>query len=111
MNLTATLKAVLTALTLAVAVLAWSAPAEAGASTGTWRNGMRAGPYGPGYYGRYGGGYAPRRYYASPRSYGRRGYYGGAGYYGRPRRYYGGGPAYGRPYRGRARGYYDGYGY
>jgi hypothetical protein len=36
------------------AALAWSAPAEAGRRTGTWRNGMVAGPYGPGYYAVYG---------------------------------------------------------
>src|SRR5262245_44531806 len=94
MYFTATLKAGLTVLAFGGAVLAWSAPAGAGASTGTWRNGMQVGPYGPGYYSPYGGGYAPRRSYAPPRSYGRRGYYGGAGYYGRPRGYYGGGPVY-----------------
>jgi hypothetical protein len=43
------------------------APAEAGARTGTWRNGMVAGPYGVGYYGRpayrsYGYGYRPAYY-------------------------------------------------
>jgi hypothetical protein len=55
----ATLTAGLAALALGGAVLA-SAPAEAGASTGTWRNGMVAGPYGAGYYG--GGGYRARGY-------------------------------------------------
>ena len=60
------------------AVLTWSAPAEAGQRTGTWRNGMVAGPYGPGYYttyyygssrythrgpwGAYGPSYVPARY-------------------------------------------------
>jgi len=62
-------KAILTvgfaAMTLGGALLA-SAPAEAGASTGTWRNGMVAGPRGVGYY----GGYAAR-----PARYGYRPYY------------------------------------
>ncbi len=72
------LKAGLAVLALSGAVSIWSAPAQAGASTGTWRNGMVDGPYGPGYYhpgGRYydGGrqrhrGYA-REYYRSPRNY------------------------------------------
>jgi hypothetical protein len=39
------------ALALGAAVLISAAPAEAGSSTGTWRNGMVAGPYGAGYYG------------------------------------------------------------
>ena len=47
-------KAILTvgfaAMTLGGALLA-SAPAEAGASSGTWRNGMVAGARGVGYYG------------------------------------------------------------
>lgn len=79
-----TLKAVLGALALGGAVLAWSVPAEAGASTGTWRNGMVAGPYGVGYYGGYRpafGGYYGRSYgyYGSYRpayyGYGYRPYY------------------------------------
>jgi hypothetical protein len=78
------------------AVLALSAPAGAGASTGTWRNGMQAGPYGPGYYGPDGSYYGPPRYYG-----GRRGYYRGPRYYA-PRGYYEG---YGRP--ARARPYYE----
>jgi hypothetical protein len=46
-----TLMVAATALTLGVGVFA-AAPAEAGASTGTWRNGMVAGPYGVGCYDR-----------------------------------------------------------
>jgi hypothetical protein len=49
----ATLKAGLAALALGGAILASATSAEAGASTGTWRNGMVAGPYGAGYYGRH----------------------------------------------------------
>lgn len=52
------LKAILAAVSLSGAVLA-AGPAQAGASTGTWRNGMVAGPYGPGYYG---SGRGPRDY-------------------------------------------------
>jgi hypothetical protein len=45
-----------------------SAPAQAGASTGTWRNGMVAGPYGVGYYRGYG--YRPAGYgYRPARAY------------------------------------------
>ena len=45
-----------------------SAPAQAGAGTGTWRNGMVAGPYGVGYYRGYG--YRPARYgYRPARAY------------------------------------------
>ena len=50
--------------------LATSAPAEAGSSTGTWRNGMVAGPYGVGYYG--GRGYRSGGYGHRPVYYGRR---------------------------------------
>ncbi len=39
----------LAVLALTAAVAAWS-PVEAGARTGTWRNGMVQGEYGPGYY-------------------------------------------------------------
>jgi len=84
------LKAGLAALGLFGALSLWSVPAEAGASTGTWRNGMVAGPRGPGYYvpyGRYYGEARPYRY----RGYARRSY--------APPRYYDG-------YDG-----YDGYGY
>jgi hypothetical protein len=45
------LKTGLIALVLCGAAGAWSPPAQAGESTGTWRNGMVDGPYGPGYYG------------------------------------------------------------
>jgi len=38
-------------------------PAQAGESTGRWRNGMVAGPYGPGYYGHRPGGYGYRPAY------------------------------------------------
>src|SRR3954454_4055928 len=55
----ATLKAGLAALMLGGAILASATSAEAGAGTGTWRNGMVAGPYGAGYYGH---GYGPARY-------------------------------------------------
>jgi hypothetical protein len=55
----ATLKAGLAALMLGGTILASATSAEAGASTGTWRNGMVAGPYGAGYYGH---GYGPARY-------------------------------------------------
>lgn len=47
----ATLTAGIAALAMGGAILATSAPAEAGASTGRWRNGMVAGPAGVGYYG------------------------------------------------------------
>jgi hypothetical protein len=60
--------------------------AEAGMRTGTWRNGMVAGPYGVGWYGP--GGYYPGHYgagYGGPYGYGGYGYapayYGGYGYY------------------------------
>lgn len=73
----ATFTAGLAALALGGAVLASTTnTAEAGASTGTWRNGMVAGPYGVGYYGRqayrpggYGYGYRPSGYHRS-RNYG-----------------------------------------
>ena len=39
----------LAGLALTATVAAWS-PVEAGARTGTWRNGMVQGEYGPGYY-------------------------------------------------------------
>ena len=59
--------------------------AEAGMRTGTWRNGMVAGPYGVGWYGP--GGYYPGYYgagYGGPYGYGGYGYtpayYGGYGY-------------------------------
>jgi hypothetical protein len=70
-RINATLKAGLAALALGGAILASAAPAEAGASTGRWRNGMVAGPYGAGYYGQqayrptgygYRGGYGYRRH-------------------------------------------------
>ena len=48
---TCILKTTLAALALGGAALVTALPAEAGASTGTWRSGMVAGPYGPGYYG------------------------------------------------------------
>ncbi len=74
-------KSVLTAgfavLALGGALLA-SAPAEAGASTGTWRNGMVAGPRGVGYYGGYGYGYRPAGYGYRPYGYYRRHNNGGA---------------------------------
>ena len=72
------LKAGFAALALAASVIAWSPAAEAGATTGTWRNGMRDGPYGPGYYGPdgtfYGNGdgttrIPPRRYWGRPRGF------------------------------------------
>jgi len=57
----------LAAFVLSGAVALWSVPADAGASTGRWRNGMVDGPYGPGYYGPDGTFYGdgrprPRRY-------------------------------------------------
>lgn len=65
------IKAILTAgfaaMTLGGAMLA-SGPAEAGSRTGTWRNGMVAGPYGAGYY----RGYAARPARYGYRPYGRR---------------------------------------
>jgi hypothetical protein len=67
--------------------------AEAGMRTGTWRNGMVAGPYGVGWYGP-GDSFAPAH----------QAYYGGyhSGYYG---------AGYGGPYGYRGyRGYYGGYG-
>ncbi len=82
--------------------LATSAPAEAGSSTGTWRNGMVAGPYGVGYYGPDG------RYYREGRRSGRRGY---VREYRRAPRHYGGYYVYENPYA-RPRGYRSrGYGY
>src|SRR3954447_10433668 len=56
----ATLTAGLAALTLGGAILASATSAQAGAGTGTWRNGMVAGPYGAGYYG--GQAYSPAGY-------------------------------------------------
>jgi hypothetical protein len=73
--------------------------AEAGMRTGTWRNGMVAGPYGIGWYG-------PRGYYGGPAYGGWRygGYHPGSyGGYGYPSRFYGG--------YGYAPAYYGGYGY
>ena len=46
------LKAGVAAAFISGAALVSSLPAAAGSSTGTWRNGMVEGPYGPGYYGR-----------------------------------------------------------
>jgi hypothetical protein len=63
--------------------------AEAGMRTGTWRNGMVAGPYGIGWYGS-------------------RGYYGGPAYGGWR---YGGYSYHSRFYGGYAPAYYGGYGY
>jgi hypothetical protein len=73
--------------------------AEAGMRTGTWRNGMVAGPAGVGWYGSHGY-YAPRQHY-SP--YG--GYYGAA--YGARYGY----PGYSYGYGGYQPGYYGGNGY
>src|SRR5215218_8297767 len=82
--------------------------AEAGMRTGTWRNGMVAGPYGVGWYGRHGSFAPAHRAYYGGWDYGgyRRAYFGGYGYhphyyggYGYHRRYYGG------------YGYYPGYYY
>ncbi len=79
-------------------------PAQAGESTGTWRNGMVAGPAGVGYYGSDG------VYYVERRRSGRRGY---AREYRRPSRSYGGYYVYedphAVPHRYGSRGY--GYGY
>jgi hypothetical protein len=99
------LSAPLGALALGGALLAWTGPASAGAGTGTWRNGMVAGPYGVGYYGSraafggYRGGPVGVAYRPYPR-----GYYGGyrpafGGGYGRS--FYGGGyrPHFGYGYR------------
>jgi hypothetical protein len=78
-------RAALGAVALGGALITWSVPANAGASTGTWRNGMVAGPYGGGYYGRpafggYRGGYRPAYggYYGGYRPYYRRNNVGGA---------------------------------
>jgi hypothetical protein len=76
--------------------------AEAGMRTGTWRNGMVAGPYGVGWYGP-GGYFAPSQHAHYGGYY--PGYY-GAGYggpYGYPRYSYG--------YGGYDPGYYGSYGY
>ena len=98
------LKTGLAALMLSGVVAIWSHPVQAGESTGTWRNGMVAGPYGPGFY-------EPDRayYYGNGRSSRRRGY---AQEYYRPsrsyRRYYDDEP-YPRVYRrGPYREYYEG---
>ena len=67
----ATFMAGLAALALGGAVLVSAAPAEAGASTGRWRNGMVAGSAGVGYYGRQAyrpGGYGYRPSYGYHRS-------------------------------------------
>jgi hypothetical protein len=67
----AILMAGLAALALGGAVLVSAAPAEAGASTGRWRNGMVAGSAGVGYYGRQAyrpGGYGYRPSYGYHRS-------------------------------------------
>jgi hypothetical protein len=107
-----TLKAGLVFLAFGGAVLASAAPADAGSSTGTWRNGMRAGPIGPNYYGQRGGYSGPERSYA-PRRYdggqgygeGRRGYDGRR--YGDGRRGYREERIYQQPY-GRTPGYFGG---
>jgi hypothetical protein len=62
-----TLKIYLSVLALCGAPIAWSLPAQAGSSTGTWRDGMVAGPAKVGYYG------ADGRYYREGRRSGRRG--------------------------------------
>ncbi|HEX2135673.1 MAG TPA: hypothetical protein VHG30_07150 [Microvirga sp.] len=51
MSRSRTLSAALGALALGGALMASAEPASAGARTGTWRNGMVAGPLGVGYYG------------------------------------------------------------
>ena len=51
--------AVVGALALGAMLLASSVTAHAGARTGTWRNGMVAGPFGAGYYGGYYPAYRP----------------------------------------------------
>jgi hypothetical protein len=86
------------ALAIGGAVLGWTAPAEAGSGTGTWRNGMQVGPYGAGYYAPYG-----RYYYGPPRPFGRPIYYGGPRYYPVPQSYYvyREEPIYVQPYVGR----------
>ena len=76
-------------LALSGAAAIWSAPVQAGSSTGTWRNGMVDGPYGPGYYGPDG------RYYGDGRQQRRRGY---ARETYRPSRSYGGYYEYRDPY-------------
>jgi hypothetical protein len=98
------LKLVLSSIALCTAVLSWSPSAEAGASTGTWRNGMRAGPVGPGHYGPGGSYYAPRPHYRRDRGYYGRGNYGDNGY--RAQRRYQRGYAVERPYGPRVE-YYD----
>jgi hypothetical protein len=82
----AALRTALFAIGVGATMLFSSAPADAGASTGRWRNGMVAGPYGVGYYG------YPARRYGAYRAYRYR-----PAYAYRPYRYR---PAYGyRPYR------------
>jgi hypothetical protein len=71
------LKVLAGAVIAAGSVLATALPAEAGASTGTWRNGMVAGPYGAGHYGRSA---APRDYYGGARNDYRDGYRGASDY-------------------------------
>jgi hypothetical protein len=84
------------------ALAAWSLPAQAGSGTGTWRNGMVAGPAGVGYYGFDG------RYYGERRRSSRRGY---VRENRRPSRSYGGYYVYEDPYAV-PRGYGSrGYGY
>ena len=91
-------------LALSGAVAVWTAPAQAGASTGKWRNGMQMGPAGPGYYGPDG------RYYGDGRQQRRRTY---TREYYRPQRDYGSYYEYRDPYA-RPSGYRwrgGGYGY
>jgi hypothetical protein len=113
MFLCRTSSASLGALVLGGALLAWTAPADAGARTGTWRNGMVAGPMGVGYYGGYRpafGGFRPayHGYRGAPigvayRPYPRPAYGGFHGGYRRPAFYGGYRPAYGYGYRHRRR--------
>ena len=94
------LRASMAAALISGAALTSSLPASAGSSTGTWRNGMVAGPYGIGWYGPRGS-FAPA-YHAHYGGY--PGYY-GAGY-GGPYGY----PGYRHGYGGYDPGYYGGYG-
>jgi hypothetical protein len=105
------LKTGLVALALSGAALVSSLPAQAGESTGTWRNGMVEGPYGPGYYAPdgtyYGNGHRQRRRAYVQESY--RESYRPAPRYRRSYDYYG--DPYGRPpgYDWQGNGAYDPY--
>jgi hypothetical protein len=82
------LKIGLLALALSGAATLASVPVQAGESTGTWRNGMVNGPYGPGWY-EPGGSYYENARTVRRRAYGRERYRHRPSYRRAPNRYYG----------------------